>query len=208
MRPLLWGLLALTACPKTSDYPDGMGLEGQLDREISALMRQVEVLDGRLHACEAGGTVDSALFSELSQVLAGTEVAVRRVGPEVHVSYPGDHLFRMDGIGLRDEALMSLDMLAMVLRAHPEIAVRVEGHTDDEEPPVGFPTRSRRDLTYAQAGAVATALSAQFGLPEARLAVVARAEWEPVATNDTPSGRRQNRRVVVVLSPFRRDYGR
>jgi type VI secretion system protein ImpK len=74
--------------------------------------------------------------------------------------------------------------------------VLITGHTDNQ------PIRSLRypsnwDLSKARADAVKAVL-AQTVRPE-RLRAEGRADSEPVAPNDTPQGRAQNRRVELTL---------
>jgi len=82
--------------------------------------------------------------------------------------------------------------LAAWHRAHATVRLRIEGHTDA----VG--TAAANDaLSLARARSVASALAAR-GVPAARLEPVGLGARQPVASNDTDSGRARNRRVSVV----------
>ncbi|MBN2798971.1 MAG: OmpA family protein [Deltaproteobacteria bacterium] len=199
MRTGLIALLLLGGCPKPVDYPDGMGIEGQLDREITALIKKVGLLEDQLATCQQGPGAPLALYQTMHQLLSSTEVEVTQEAGEILILYPADHLFRIDGVTIRDEALMSLDMLATAVQHEPGVRLRIEGHTDDSPPPKGLGVQTSRDLSYVQARAVAEVLRDRFKVSEVRMALVARGAYEPRATNDTASGRSLNRRVVVVI---------
>jgi outer membrane protein OmpA-like peptidoglycan-associated protein len=106
----------------------------------------------------------------------------------------GDVLFDTARSELKEGAQVSMDRLAEFLRENPERRLLVEGHTDargSEE--------FNRDLSARRADAVSSAL-AQRGIPRDRLRSVGLGEAYPVASNETPAGMQQNRRVEIVVS--------
>lgn len=92
---------------------------------------------------------------------------------------------------LTPEARVVLVAVAQSLVANPDVRVRVNGHTD---------STGSRDynlvLSQARADAVARYL-VERGVAADRLESRGFGPDEPVATNDTPDGRRQNRRVEL-----------
>ena len=76
--------------------------------------------------------------------------------------------------------------------------VRVEGHTDDV-PMHSALFNSNWDLSAARATAIGRLMLALKGIAPERLSVAGFGEFHPVATNDTPEGRSQNRRVDLVI---------
>ena len=93
-----------------------------------------------------------------------------------------------------EELLESLSTILTAIR----VPVIVSGHTDDR------PIRSRVfqsnwELSAARAAGVARGL-VQRGLSPDNITAEAYGEYRPVATNDTPEGRAQNRRVEVYYS--------
>lgn len=88
-----------------------------------------------------------------------------------------------------------IDRIAQALKAVPG-NVLVTGHTDDR------PIRSARfpsnwELSQERAANVRDLLASS--LPPARLKAEGKGDADPVAPNDSPAGRAQNRRVEVVL---------
>src|SRR5690606_11067717 len=134
--------------------------------------------------CGQQGPPDG-LYTELHQLFRSSEVSVDRRGLTTVVSIPGSHLFRPDGLSLRDEAMMTLDLLSTALNLHPDHRVQLEGHTDAREPTGPFAQRftTAWDLSHARAAAVMDSLTGRFRVAESRFTLVARGPNEPVATN-------------------------
>ena len=93
---------------------------------------------------------------------------------------------------LRPESGPVLDAVAASLVAHPEVRVRVEGHTDSTGS-----AETNRALSQSRAEAVAAALAAR-GVAADRFEPRGFGPDQPVADNATPEGRQQNRRVALV----------
>lgn len=203
LAAVLASCLALAACPKPETYPDGAGLEGQLDREIAALRQTIRLLEYQVSTCDQAVDRPDRLFTDLHQVFSGTEIAVERRGSATMVTLPGDHLFRHASTGIRAEASMTLDLLATALNLHQDQTIVVEGHTDDT--PLGGSLERRYGdnwgLSYQRARSVMEELVDAYGVDESRFSLVARGEHDPIATNDTAAGKSQNRRVVVYIHP-------
>ncbi len=106
----------------------------------------------------------------------------------------GDVLFDTGLATLKPGATSEIERLANFLRQHPEMRIRVEGHTDA----VGTEAYNE-ELSRRRAQAVADALTG-LGVESGRIDVIGKGEGLPVVSNDTAAGRQQNRRVEVVFS--------
>jgi outer membrane protein OmpA-like peptidoglycan-associated protein len=104
-----------------------------------------------------------------------------------------DDLLFESGTTLRPEADRALDTLAEFLRKHPDRSITVEGFTDSTGPADAAERRSQRN-----AEAVKFAL-VQRGVEAYRIDARGMGPNSPIASNDTESGRQQNRRVEVVV---------
>jgi chemotaxis protein MotB len=78
------------------------------------------------------------------------------------------------------------------------LEVRIEGHTDNR-PIASGKFRSNWELSTARASAVMAVVLAE-GLPPERTSIAGYAEYRPIADNTTDDGRRQNRRVDIVVT--------
>lgn len=101
--------------------------------------------------------------------------------------------FDVDSDRLRPESQPVLKMIADALAANPTLKLRIEGHTDATGDP-----QHNQELSERRAAAVKNALVAQFHVSADRLSAAGFGATKPLATNDTPEGRTENRRVEFV----------
>ena len=106
----------------------------------------------------------------------------------------GDVLFDTGQATLKPGANLELDRIGQFLQKNPQTHVIIEGHTDSRGS-----AEYNEELSQRRAQAVAASL-AERGIPADRIQAVGRGKDFPVASNDTPAGRQQNRRVEIVFS--------
>ncbi|MFZ0271987.1 MAG: flagellar motor protein MotB [Acidobacteriaceae bacterium] len=93
----------------------------------------------------------------------------------------------------------TLDRAVAIIGATP-YDIRIEGHTDNV--PIHTPQfASNWELSTARATELAKIFIMEYGFSPARLSAAGFAEYHPVAGNDTPEGRSQNRRVDIIVLP-------
>jgi chemotaxis protein MotB len=97
-----------------------------------------------------------------------------------------------------------LDKLGKLLKGISDKRIQVEGHTDNL--PVRL-TSSKRyrdnwELSTLRAAAVVRYLHENGGVDATLLSAAGYGPFQPVATNETPEGRRKNRRIEIVLTPL------
>lgn len=100
---------------------------------------------------------------------------------------------------LDEPAMKAMRTLARELAAR-KVDIRIEGHTDDR-PIHTARFRSNWDLSTSRATTVVAVL-AEAKVDPSRLSAAGYAEFHPVGPNTTDEGRRQNRRVDIVVSAF------
>ncbi len=102
-------------------------------------------------------------------------------------------LFDTGSATIRPESAGVLKSLATVLKAHPDMKVRIIGHTDSagEE-------KANLELSERRAAAVRSLLEKEYDLTGSRFETAGKGEQEPTADNSTPEGRAQNRRVEFI----------
>lgn len=106
----------------------------------------------------------------------------------------GDLLFATGKSELKGGAANHLGKLANFLNKYPERSVLIEGHTDS----VGSED-ANFNLSQRRANSVKSYLVSE-GVAANRLAATGKGENDPVAGNDSSTGRQQNRRVEVVIA--------
>lgn len=127
---------------------------------------------------------------ELKQDIPGATVS--RVGEGIAVTFASGLLFDFDSDIIRGEARTNLNALASNLDKYKERDLLIVGHTDA----VGS-AEYNEDLSIRRAEAAARYLRNQ-GVNET-IQTRGRGEYEPIASNDTESGRSQNRRVEIAI---------
>ena len=145
----------------------------------------------------AVGAYQDRQEAELRRQMAGTGVEVVRQGDNITLNMPGNITFAFDSSNLQSQFLPVLDNVAGTLSQYNQTIVEVAGHTDS----VGTDAYNQA-LSERRANAVAGYLGSK-GIMQQRMIVVGAGETRPVASNDTDSGRAQNRRVEITLVPVR-----
>lgn len=127
--------------------------------------------------------------------LVGVQVIVRR--NEIVLRLSDNVVFASGTDEIQPAARSVLSHMAGELKTR-KVDIRVEGHTDDK-PIRTARFRSNWDLSTSRATAVVGDFAAA-GIEPTRLSAAGYGEFHPIATNETPDGRAQNRRVDVVVS--------
>jgi len=96
---------------------------------------------------------------------------------------------------IRPESSGTLKEIETMLKEHPELNLTIEGHTDS----VGS-APANQTLSENRAAAVRQSLIDSYQVDAERLQAKGLGSTKPTASNDTPEGRQQNRRVELVKS--------
>lgn len=102
-------------------------------------------------------------------------------------------LFATGSARIRPESTPTLKEIGEMMQQHADLRITIEGHTDS----VGDDD-ANQTLSEQRAEAVRQYLVETFGIDVARMQWAGYGESNPVASNDTPEGRQQNRRVELV----------
>lgn len=159
---------------------------GALEKRIYAL-RQLQPADVEVGALG----LPELLAAEIAQGL----VTVTEDAQRATVVISGDGMFAPGQSRVIGAAVKVVDKVGRALAEVPGKVV-VSGHTDNL--PLNDKAGFNKSLSVARAQAVSALLQAQ-GVSKERLAVLGKADQEPVANNDTAAGRAQNRRVVIEV---------
>ncbi|WP_369602931.1 OmpA family protein [Hahella sp. SMD15-11] len=158
---------------------------------------------GALIGAAAGGAIGGGVGyymdqqeARLRHQLEGTGVRVVRDGNEIILVMPGNITFDTGRSEIRAEFFDVLNSVALVLKEYKKTAIEVAGHTDS----TGSLALNQK-LSEDRANSVKRYLIGQ-GIPASRIHAVGYGPRYPVASNDTPEGRAQNRRVELKLMPL------
>lgn len=128
------------------------------------------------------------LLQQLNSILA-TRDSARGL-----IASMSDVLFRSGSFELLPGARERLAKISGIVLAYPSLHLQVEGHTDS----IGSDEYNQQ-LSERRAGSVRDYL-VQQGISQQAIEAHGFGKTEPIASNDTPEGRQQNRRVELVLS--------
>ncbi len=153
---------------------------------------------GAIIGAAVGGTTGAVIghrMDERAEQLAKDleNAQVERVGEGILVTFDSGILFDVDEADLRANAKSNIAELATVLERYDDTDIMVVGHTD-----ATGSDEYNRELSRRRAQSVATFAQAQ-GIDRSRVRIVGEGETAPVASNNTETGRQQNRRVEVAI---------
>src|SRR6266853_2010818 len=132
-------------------------------------------------------------MERLRRRLRGT-TRMRCAKPMARSSFPVRRISSTMAVnGLLIRSITATSEIADLLKREPSLKLLVVGHTDN----VGD-FESNRNLSQRRAESVANALVTGFGIAPDRLVPFGVSYAAPVASNATPEGRSQNRRVELV----------
>ena len=203
-------LMALTACVDPNAYPDDPNARAKNGAIIGGLAgalagansggddKLAKVVVGGALGAAIGGAIGASLdqqAAELRGSLSNPNVTVTNHGNYLTVNMPQDLLFAVDSTSLRPDLRADLGSVAQSLIRYPNSRIEVIGHTDNTGS-----AAYNYDLSQRRANAVATVLN-QNGVPMGRMTTIGRGFDQPIASNTTPQGRAQNRRVEIIIYP-------
>ncbi len=180
------------------------GERDNLTKQRDTLTQQVAALEAqraRLQASEkqTEGRYD-ALLANLSEEVRKGQLQVRQLKGMLTVDVAEQLFFDSGRAALKDSGKQVLGKVAESLKGYEDKAIRIVGHTDNV--PISgslqkvFP--SNWELSAARATTVVRFLQ-DAGIAPERLVATGRAEYAPVAPNDSTEGRQKNRRIEITL---------
>ena len=170
---------------------------GTLEQQKGSLEQQKAAL---LAADKQRQQQYDALVQGLSQEVEKGQLQVRQYKNMLAVDLAEKIFFDSGRATLKPGGKEVLKKVGDALKSYENKIIRVVGHTDNV--PVAkslqatFP--SNWELSVARATNVVRFLQ-EVGIPPERMVPSGRAEYDPVASNDTPEGRQKNRRIEIML---------
>jgi outer membrane protein OmpA-like peptidoglycan-associated protein len=178
----------------------GGALLGYLTNTHNSEEGRTNALIGAGIGALAGGAIGNYMDRQqaaMREELAGSGVNVVRQGDNLILQMPADVTFGFDRADIESRFYPVLDDVARVLNQYPQTTIDVVGHADSDGAEA-----YNLDLSRRRAASVAGYLIERNVLRD-RLYVDGRGESQPIASNATAEGKAQNRRVEIIIRPFR-----
>jgi chemotaxis protein MotB len=217
---ILLPLLFLSAgCVSTTEYRKLEDENSRLhsrhqeaDQKLTALSAELDDLKQRSESIEMEkarleklASENSSQYENLLSKLQGEveqgQLTIRQYKDMLTVDVAEKIFFDSGRAVLKEGGKKVLLRVGEAVKAYDDKVLRVVGHTDNV--PLAksyqkvFP--SNWELSVLRATNVARFLQEEAGIPPERLVACGRGEYAPVASNATPEGRRQNRRIEIML---------
>ena len=144
------------------------------------------------------------LKETLSKALNGFEgkgLTVEQKNGKVYVSMENKLLFSSGSYAVGIEGKKAVVEVGKVLAANPEIAVLIEGHTDNDAFQAAGPIADNWDLSTKRATAIVNILTENKTINPENLTAAGRSQYSPLLSNDTAEGKAKNRRIEIILTP-------
>lgn len=194
---------------KASDASKGAGIGAVAGAVLGAMTsnksgRAKGVLTGAALGAAAGGGAGYLMDKQeakMKQQMANSGVQVKRDGDNLNLIIPGNISFNSGSAALTPSFYPVLDKVAETLREYPDSQVQIVGHTDSTGA-----ADLNQSLSQNRAQSVSLYLGGK-GVQPARVQTSGMGSSVPVASNATPDGRAQNRRVEIKIIPTAKQTG-
>lgn len=173
----------------------------KLEKDLASRSKRVDELESVIAAKDAKM---NALKNALSKALTNFEgkgLTVEQRDGKVYVSMENKLLFGSGSWAVGVEGRKAVQQLGEVLAENPDIAVLIEGHTDNDPFNGSGQLTDNWDLSTKRATSIVQILRENHGIDPQNLTAAGRGEHAPVADNETPQGKAKNRRIEVILTP-------
>ncbi|MEA2071986.1 MAG: flagellar motor protein MotB [Campylobacterota bacterium] len=176
-------------------------LEGGIKTEISKQRIQESTpIESQDETSETVNRVQQAAgdANEMMEQSQGPTITVEEAQEGFVIELPAALLFKSGSATIENQdALLFLKRIALIIEELPnDMEVSVQGHTDEGNPGKNSPFKDNWELSTARAISVLHELLLD-GVEPSRVSASGYAEFKPVATNATKSGREKNRRVEL-----------
>lgn len=178
------------------------------NERLQKLKQALEERSGRIAELENVIASKDAAMTQLKNAISraltdfeGKGLTVEQRGGNVYVSMENKLLFQSGSWAVGTDGKTAVRSLGNVLAENPDIAVLIEGHTDNVPYSGNGVLTSNWDLSTKRATAIVNILRENTAINPENLTAAGRGQHAPVATNDTEEGKAKNRRIEVILTP-------
>ncbi|OLN27903.1 Flagellar motor rotation protein MotB [Desulfovibrio sp. DV] len=144
-------------------------------------------------------TAYDSLVADLRGEVDSRDIRVRQFREKLEINFVDKVLFASGSAEITPKGRDILSRVGTVLAKVKGKSIYVVGHTDNM-PIHSSMYPSNWELSAARASSVIRHLSEASGLVPERFTAMGRAFYQPVASNATPEGRQENRRVDIIVA--------
>lgn len=173
----------------------------KLKADLQDRSARVNELEGMIAAKEAGMKKLKETLSKALNNFEGKGLTVEQKNGKVYVSMENKLLFTSGSWAVNAEGKKAVTEIGKVLASNPDIAVLIEGHTDNAPYAGSGPIADNWDLSTKRATAIVGILRENKTINPQNLTAAGRSEFAPVTTNDSAEGKSKNRRIEIILTP-------
>lgn len=202
-------LSSLTDSYSTLEKSSANALKAEAERlnklksELQERSNRVAELEGKIAAQEKHMKNLKDNLSKALNNFEGKGLTIEHKNGKVYVSMENKLLFKSGSWAVNPEGKTAVEELGKVLATNPDIAVLIEGHTDNDKilGSLGGGIENNWDLSTKRATSIVNLLAENSKIDKKNLTAAGRSEYAPLTTNSTPEGKAKNRRIEVILSP-------
>jgi chemotaxis protein MotB len=173
----------------------------KLKKELESRSKRVAELESVIAAKDANMRALKDAVSKALTNFEGKGLTVEQRNGKVYVSMENKLLFKSGSWSVGTEGRKAVQQLGSVLAENPDIAILIEGHTDNVPYKGNAQLSGNWDLSTKRATAIVNILRENTSINPENLTAAGRGEYAPVASNDTAEGKAKNRRIEVILTP-------
>jgi chemotaxis protein MotB len=175
---------------------------------LNKVKNDLEASSQRLQELESLMAAKDANMKELKETLSsalnsfeGKGLTVEQKNGKVYVSMENKLLFSSGSWAVGSEGRRAVVEVGKVLAANPDIAVLIEGHTDDDPYNGSGPIADNWDLSTKRATVIVNIFAENKNINPQNLTAAGRSEFAPIASNSGADGKAKNRRIEIILTP-------
>ena len=184
---------ALTSMRQTIDQltEENQQMAASMEQERQARQAQLDAIQGTYNE----------LVGKLETEIERGEVTISELKGKLTVNVVDQILFDSGQAELKPAGLEVIQRIGDILKTATGKEVQVEGHTDNVpiSPRLQATFPSNWELSTARATTVLHFLQDKVGISGERLSAVGYGEYRPISSNSDSAGRRQNRRIQIIL---------
>ncbi len=172
-----------------------------LKQDMEARSQRIAELENMIASKDAAMNKLKDAISKALTNFEGKGLTVEQRDGKVYVSMENKLLFQSGSWAVGANGRQAVQQLGSVLAENPEIAILIEGHTDDDPYNGTGQLKDNWDLSTKRATSIVQILKENPAINPENLTAAGRGEYAPIATNQTSEGKAKNRRIEVILTP-------